>query len=169
MERHTFFGDPTAVVWRHDTTDVTTFDGWRTQNGFADPDTYADSAPTGVKIIVYNWAQQSTVSVDVSVILNMGERYVVQNSQDFYGPPIAGGVYTGRPLQLPMVSITPPSPVGVVTAQPAPVTGPTFNVFVLMKTRPDRCASPQRRGRGRCCCELRVEGSCRPGERLPRT
>ena len=166
---NTLFGDPAAVVWRHDTTDVTTFDGWRTETGFTDPGTYAGSAPTGGKIvvrpnqyepgraniIVYNWAQQSTVSVDVSVILNMGERYVVQNSQDFYGPPVAGGVYTGRPLQLPMVSITPPSPVGVVTAQPAPVTGPTFNVFVLMKTRPDRCASPQRRGRGRCCCELR--------------
>ena len=166
---NTLFGDPAAVVWRHDTTDVTTFDGWRTETGFTDPGTYAGSAPTGGKIvvrpnqyepgraniIVYDWAQQSTVSVDVSVILNMGERYVVQNSQDFYGPPVAGGVYTGRPLQLSMVSITPPSPVGVVTAQPAPVTGPTFNVFVLMKTRPDRCASPQRRGRGRCCCELR--------------
>src|SRR2546426_7054273 len=40
---------------------------------------------------------------DVSGILKMGERYVVQNSEDFYGPPIAGGVYTGRALQLPMV------------------------------------------------------------------
>src|SRR5438034_4271735 len=49
---NTLFGDPSAVVWRHDTTDVTTFDGWRTQNGFADPGTYAGSAPTGVKIVV---------------------------------------------------------------------------------------------------------------------
>ena len=32
---NTFFGDPTAVAWRHDSTDVTTFDGWRTMNGFA--------------------------------------------------------------------------------------------------------------------------------------
>ena len=66
--------------------------------------------PGRANIIVYNWAQQSTVGVDVSGILKMGERYVVQNSEDFYGPPIAGGVYTGRALQLPMVSITPPSP-----------------------------------------------------------
>ena len=161
---NTLFGDPSAVVWRHDTADVTTFDGWRTQNGFADPGTYAGSAPTGVKIvvrpnqyepgraniIVYNWAQQSTVSVDVSGILDRGDRYVVQNAEDFYGPPIASGIYKGQPLELPMVSITPPSPVGVVTAQPAPVTGPTFNVFVLMKTRPDRCASPHH-GRPRRC------------------
>src|SRR5207247_5023123 len=155
---NTLFGDPSAVVWRHDTTDVTTFDGWRTQNGFADPGTYAGSAPTGVKIvvrpntyepgraniIVYNWAQQSTVSVDVSGILDMGDRYVVQNVQDFYGTPVAGGVYTGQPLQLPMVSVTPPIPLGATTAQPAPVTGPTFNVFVLMKTRRDRCVPGER-------------------------
>jgi len=149
---NTFFGDPSAIVWRHDTTDVTTFDGWRTQNGFADPGTYAGSAPMENKIfvrpnqyeagraniIVYNWAQQSAVSVDVSGILKRGDRYVVQNAEDFYGPPIASGIYKGQPLELPMASITPPSPVGVVTAQPAPVTGPTFNVFVLMKTRPSR-------------------------------
>ncbi len=150
---NTFFGDPTAVAWRDDSNDVTTFDGWRTQTGFTDPGTYAGSAPTGVKtvvrpnqyeagranIIVYNWAQQSTVSVDVSRILSMGDRYVVQNAEDFYGPPIASGTYTGRSLQLPMVSITPPSPVGIAATQPAPVTGPTFNVFVLVKTRRGCC------------------------------
>src|SRR5439155_2783647 len=76
---------------------------------------------------------------DLTWILRMGDRYVVQNAQDFYGPPVASGVYTGGPLQLPTDSITPPSPVGVATAQPAPVTGPTFNVFVLMRTKPGRC------------------------------
>jgi len=154
---NTFFGDPTALVWRNGSNDITTFDGWRTETGLADPGTYAASAPTGAKIvvrpnqyepgraniIVYNWGQngvqQSAVSVDVTGILRMGDRYVVQNSQDFYGPPIASGTYTGGPLQLPMVSITPPSPVGVATAQPAPVTGPTFNVYVLMRTKPGVC------------------------------
>src|SRR3989442_9699193 len=138
---NTFFGAPTAVAWRTDTNSATTFEGWRTQTGFADPGTYAGSAPTEVKIvvrpnqyepgraniIVYNWAQQSTVSVDASGILTLGDRYLVQNAEDFYGPPIASGTYTGGPLQLPMVSITPPSPIDVATAQAAPVTGPTFN------------------------------------------
>ena len=85
-------------------------------------------------IIVYNWAQQGTVSVDVSGILNVGDHYVVQHAQDLYGAPIAGGTYDGGPLQLPAVSITPPTPLGTSTVEPAPVTGPTFNVFVLMKT-----------------------------------
>ena len=181
---NTLFGDPTAVVWRHDTTDVTTFDGWRTQNGFADPGTYAGSAPTGVKvvvrpnqyepgranIIVYNWAQQSAVSVDVAGILNMGDRYVVQNAADFYGPPIASGIYTGRPLDLPMVGITPPNPVGVATAQPAPVTGPTFNVFVLMKTGRGRCApfSGEVEDAVGLDDDAVVAGPCQPRVRWPR-
>ena len=178
------FGDPSATVWRHDTTDVTTFDSWLTQNGFADPGTYAGSAPTGVKIvlrpnqyepgraniIVYNWAQQSTVSVDVSGILDMGESYVVQNSQDFYGPPVTRGIYTGGALELPMVSVTPPSPVGVATAQPAPVTGPTFNVFVLMKTGRGRCApfSGEVEDSGGLDDDPVVAGPCQPWVRWPR-
>ncbi len=181
---NTLFGDPSATVWRHDTTDVTTFDGWLTQNGFADPGTYAGSAPTGVKIfvrpnqyepgraniIVYNWAQQSAVSVDVSGILNMGDRYVVQNSQDFFGPPVASGIYSGRPLELPMVGITPPSPVGVVTAQAAPVTGPTFNVFVLMKTGRGRCApfSGEVEDAVGLDDDAVVAGPCQPSVRWPR-
>jgi len=150
---NTLFGDSTAVAWRFDTSTATTFGGWRTLTGFADPGTYAGTAPEGVEIavrpnryepgraniIVYNWAQQSTVSVDVSGILEVGDRYVVQNAQDFYGAPTASGTYTGDPLQLSMVGITPPLPLGTTPAQPAPVTGPTFNVFVLMRTSRGRC------------------------------
>ncbi len=155
---NTLFGDSTALAWRTDSSTITTFDGWRTLTGFADPGTYAGSAPTGVKIvvrpnryeparanlIVYNWAQQSTVGVDVSGILDVGDRYVVQNAQDFYGAPAAGGIYTGDPLQLPMVGVTPPIPLGTTAAQPAPVTGPTFNVFVLMTTSRGRCVPGER-------------------------
>jgi hypothetical protein len=144
---NTFFGDSTALAWRYDSNSVTTFDSWRRLTGLADPGTYAGYAPTGVKIalrpnqyepgraniIVYDWGLQGAVGVDVSGILVPGDHYVVQHAQDFYGAPIASGVYTGGLLQLPMVSITPPTPLGTSTA-PAPVTGPTFNVFVLMKT-----------------------------------
>src|SRR2546430_17335744 len=104
---NTFLGDPTAIAWRHDSTDVTTFDNWLGQAGLVDPGTFAGSAPAGVKIVVranqyepgraniiiYNWAQDSTVSVDVSGVLTLGDQYVVQNAQDVYGPPIARGTY----------------------------------------------------------------------------
>jgi hypothetical protein len=167
---NTFFGDSTAVAWRYtpsvptfDNGVTTTFNGWLTLTGFADPGTYADSVPTDVKvmvrpnryepgranIIVYNWAQQSSVSVDVAGILDLDDQYVVQHAQDFYGPPVAAGIYTGGVLELPMVSITPPTPLGITTP-PAPVTGPTFNVFVLLKTRPRPCVPLQGGGSGIC-------------------
>ena len=144
---NTFFGDPAASAWLYNNS-VTTFGGWQTLTGFSNPGTYAGSTPTGVKIvvrpnqyepgraniIVYNWAQQSTVNVDVSGILNVSDHYVVQNAQDFYGTPATSGTYDGSPLQLPMVGITPPTPLGNRMVQAAPVTGPTFNVFVLMRT-----------------------------------
>lgn len=181
---NTFFGDPSAAAWRYGgaTSPLTTFDGWRTLTGFADPGTYAGSAPTGVKIvvranryepgraniIVYNWDQESTVSVDVSEVLKPGDGYVVQHAQDFYGPPIASGVYTGGSLELPMVRITPPTPLGTSTA-PAPVTGPTFNAFVLLtKPRPGRHpgfdVARTNAGRGPCRPVWRDgPASCTPG------
>ena len=148
-----FFGDTTAAAWRYDSSSITNFRAWRALTKLDNPGGYAGAAPEGLQIvvrpnryepgraniIVYNWAQHSTVSVDVAGILNVGDRYVVQNVQDFYGAPAAGGIYTGGLLDLPMGSVTPPTPLGTTPAQLAPVTGPTFNVFVLMKTGRGRC------------------------------
>src|SRR5256885_5884100 len=36
-----------AIAWRHDSADVTTFDHWLGQAGLVDPGTYAGSAPAG--------------------------------------------------------------------------------------------------------------------------
>lgn len=161
---NTFYGD--ATVWRYTTTGLdtvtTTFEGWKAITGLVDPGTDPGNRPTEVKvvmrpnryepgratIIVYNWAHQSTVTVDVSDILEMGERYIVQHAQDFYGAPVASGIYTGGPLELPMVGITPPTPLGLITP-PAPVTGPMFNVFVLM-TGPRPCVPLERGEPGIC-------------------
>jgi hypothetical protein len=118
---------------------------WLAATGLTNPGTFAGSiAPNRVavrpnayeagraNIVVYNWALQSTVSVDVSGVLQVGDRYVVQNVQDFYGTPVASGTYTGGALPLPMAGIAPPNPIG--RGQPGPTTGPTFNAFVLMQT-----------------------------------
>jgi Right handed beta helix region len=155
---NTFFGDSSALEWRHDSSTVSTFADWRTLTGLADPGSYAGTSPAGLNvvvrpnayepgranIIVYNWAQQGTVSVDVSGILHAGDRYVVQNAQDFYGAPVAGGIYSGGSLQLSMVGVTPPIPLGTTPVQAAPVTGPTFNVFVLMTTSHGACVVAER-------------------------
>jgi len=143
---NTFFGNAAAATWNYAATQ-TTFSGWKTLTGIINPGLYAASVPAGIKVVVrpnqyepgraniavYNWALQSTVSVDVSGVLQPGDRYVVQNVQAFYGSPAAAGTYDGSPLQLPMAALTPPAPIGRTTV-PAPVTGPLFNAFVLLKT-----------------------------------
>lgn len=142
-----FYGDSRLPMWMRVSNAPAGFATWKAQTGFRNPGRYAGSAapPNRVavrpnkyeagraNIIVYNWEQRSTVSVDVSSVLNVGDRYVVQNVQDFYGPPAASGRYDGSALQVPMAGVTPPAPIGRAYT-PAPVTGPTFNVFVLMKT-----------------------------------
>jgi hypothetical protein len=122
------------------------FATWRVQTGLTEPGSYAGSGtPSNLvvvrpnqfeagraNIIVYNWAQQATVSVNLSAVLNVGDRYVVRNVQDFDGTPVASGTYEGDSIELPMTAIRPPTPVGRAFTPPS-VTGPTFNVFVVMK------------------------------------
>jgi len=146
------YGDPLQLGWGYKPSSgsgVVTpvnFPSWEIATGLANPAAYAGSAPTGVlvavrpnqyeagraNIIVYNWALQSTVTVDVAGVLTVGDRYVVQNAQDFYGAPVASGTYAGGTLSLPMAATAPPAPIG--RGGRGPITGPTFNVFVLMKT-----------------------------------
>lgn len=141
-----FYGDSTTSSWMHPPNAATDFATWKTQTGFSTPGSFGSGAPPNLvvvrpnqyepgraNIIVYNWAQQATVSVDLAGVLNVGDRYVVQNVQDFYGTPVASGTYGGGAIQLPMVGITPPAPIGR-SFTPPPVTGPTFNAYVVMKT-----------------------------------
>ena len=115
--------------------------GW--SSGSFPSNTFLSSQPTGVKVFVrpnayesgranitvYNWANQSTVSVDVSGILSSGDGYEVRNAQDFYGAPVLTGTYNGSPLVLPMTGLSVAAPVG--DAAP-PRSGPQFNAFILL-------------------------------------
>lgn len=86
--------------------------------------------PGRANLIVYNWARQSTVAVDVSPVLPVGTAYEVRNVQDFFAPPVLSGIYTGESLVLPMTGLTVAKPVGPFEAA-API-GPEFNAFVLV-------------------------------------
>src|SRR5205823_5622477 len=142
-----FYGASTRSTWQQAPDAPAAFRTWEAQTGLTGAGRYEGSGapPTLVivrpnqyeagraNIIVYNWAQQSTVSADLSGVLNVGDRYVVQNVQDFFGPPVASGSYEGGNIALPMAGRTPPAPVGRGFTPP-PVTGPTFNVFVVLKS-----------------------------------
>jgi len=90
--------------------------------------------PGRANIVVYNWDNSGKVAVDVRSALDVGTAYEVRNAQDFFSPPVLGGIYDGQALQLPMTGLTVAKPMAALQT-PAP-TGPTFNVFILLpKTR----------------------------------
>jgi hypothetical protein len=81
-------------------------------------------------IIVYNWGRQSYVTVNVSNVLPLNAPYEVRNAADFFGKPVASGIYHGRPLLLPAYGLKVSVPNGKMLTPPP--TGPLFNVFVLV-------------------------------------
>jgi hypothetical protein len=68
-------------------------------------------------IAIYNWDGQSTVEVDLGDTLSIGASYEVRNVYDYFGRPVASGIYDGKSIRLPMTGTR---------------TGPEFNAFVLM-------------------------------------
>lgn len=81
-------------------------------------------------IVVYNWGQQSSVSVDLTDIIPAGAQYQIRNVQDWFGTPVASGTYSGGTVSIPMRSVTPPTPIGM-SSSPAPSTGTAFNTYVV--------------------------------------
>jgi hypothetical protein len=83
-------------------------------------------------IIVLNWDHADRVEVGLGEAgLHVGDRYEIVDAQNYFGAPVAAGVY--RPdttVVLPMNGATVPLPVGDVTALPKH-TAPEFSVFVV--------------------------------------
>jgi hypothetical protein len=86
-------------------------------------------------IIVYNWGGGGAVSVNLSGVLLSGMRYEVRHAQDFYAPPLISGTYSGGSVTIPIVRQNPAAPIGGSSNTP-PVTGPEFNVFVVVPVGP---------------------------------
>ena len=45
--------------------------------------------PKRANITIFNWDLSNAVAVDLSGVLKVGDRYVVQDAQNFYGPAVA--------------------------------------------------------------------------------
>ncbi len=85
--------------------------------------------PGRANIVVFNWGLLPKVNVDVSAVLVAGSLFEVRNAQNFFGPPVLSGVYSGGTLSLPMSGLSVAGPIGGRTPPP---TGPEFNAFVLL-------------------------------------
>jgi len=122
------------------------FESWKSATGLDRNSRYIAGRPTGVwtfvrpnryepgraNVVIYNWNLQSSVPVNVSGVLTPGRPYVVRDAQNFFGPPVASGTYSGGTIAIPMTGLTIAAPVGNVPARPAH-TGPEFGAFVVLQ------------------------------------
>jgi hypothetical protein len=127
------------------------FSGWQATTGYDDDSTLMIGALSGTQvfvmpnayekgranIVVYNWDNSPSVSVDVTSVLPMNSRFFVINAQDPDAPPVLSGIYSGQRLVLPMANLTVAQVNGPANGplSAPPPTGPAFNVFVLVPVR----------------------------------
>jgi hypothetical protein len=145
---NTWVRDDDARAWRYEDKPYT-WKAWQRASGLGTSDRVEAEPPRETKVfvrpnryepgranlVVYNWARQDTVSVDVSAVLRSGDHYEVRNVQALFGSPVASGVYQGKAVGIPMTGVAPPAPIGRVLRQP-PRTGPAFDVFILTRVSP---------------------------------
>jgi hypothetical protein len=82
-------------------------------------------------VIVYNWDRKKVVLLDLSEVLKKGQAFRIVSAQDYFGETVVEGKYDGTPVALPMREYHAVVPVGMPDHK-SPVTGPEFNVFVVM-------------------------------------
>ena len=89
--------------------------------------------PGRANIIIYNWGQAPTVTVDIATIgLTIGDQFELHNVQDFYTDIYTGTCRTGV-ITIPMTGHT----VAVPTGHAAPPsTFPKFGAFVILPQVP---------------------------------
>ncbi|HWR36963.1 MAG TPA: DNRLRE domain-containing protein [Clostridia bacterium] len=128
------------------------FASWRSATSVDAAGSYSASRPTGVKavvrkniyepgeranIVVYNWDLKSSVSVNLADAgLAEGTAFEIMDAQNYYGAPIAKGVYydASPNVTLPMNLTTVSQLVGTVTHLTNTHTAPEFGAFILRKT-----------------------------------
>ena len=87
--------------------------------------------PGRAHIVIYNWSLADRVRVDVSSVLHQGAGYEIRDAQNFFGKPVAEGVWKGGAIAIPLTGLRPAAPAGSVPAAPRH-TAPEFAAFVLL-------------------------------------
>lgn len=140
---NTYYRDSTSAAWLQN--DVAyPFAAWRGATGLGATDQAITTSPGSTKVVVlpnsyepgrafvvvYNFALQASVDVDLSGVLSASSPFTIRNVQDVFGTPVVSGTYGGGTVSIPMGGIQPPTPLGRITRQ-APKTGPVFDVFLV--------------------------------------
>jgi hypothetical protein len=141
FDRNTYWG---SGLLRSQSTN-SNWTNWAKVAGVDANSTFHAGRPTGVwttvrpnkyeegraNIVIYNWDLKPSVTVDVSGVLTVGQAYEVRDVLNFYGTPVASGVYGGSAISIPMTGLTIAPPVGNVPYTPKH-TAPEFGTFVLL-------------------------------------
>jgi hypothetical protein len=99
---------------------------------FVRPNLYESGRAT---VVVYNWAGQASVGVNLAGTVPLGHVYEIRNVQRIFDPPLSSGTYGGGTVTLPMDGVTAHAPIGGSPSAPV-VTGPAFDVFVVTSRAP---------------------------------
>lgn len=140
---NTWVQGPGTLAWESNKHPLD-WDDWRRATGLGGSDTVRADAPHDAKvfirpnryepgranIVIYNWARQPAVAVDVSQVLHAGDQFEVHSVQALTAAPVVSGVYQGGSINIPMSGVAPPPPIGRGLRTP-PRTGPAFDVFLL--------------------------------------
>ena len=110
--------------------------------------TFYTTRPTGVMVdvrpnryetgrghvVIYSWDRLSSVDADLSPLgLQTGDRYEIRDAQNFFGPAVTAGTYSGAPVAIRMTGLTAVAPIGNAPRRP-PHTAPEFGVFIVLRT-----------------------------------
>jgi hypothetical protein len=145
---NTYYRDSTAFAWLQNDL-AYNFAGWKSATGLGSSDQAIAAGPSTTKvvvlpnkyeagrafIVVYNFAVQTAVNVDLSGVLMAAHKFEIRNVQDAFGTPLVSGTYAGGTVSIPMAGVQPPIPIGRSTRQ-APKTGPSFDVFLVTSPGP---------------------------------
>jgi hypothetical protein len=143
---NTYYRDPGAAAWTQAGTEYT-FEVWKTVTGLGGADAAIATGPSATQVfvrpnayeagrafvVIYNFAHQNPVAVDLSGVLTAGDHYTIQNVQDVYGAPVVAGTYGGGAVSIPMDGVSPPRPIGRTAPARAPRTGPDFDVYLVTR------------------------------------
>jgi hypothetical protein len=58
--------------------------------------------PDRANLAIYHWDRGSVVPVKAGPFLHKGDAYRLMDPRDFYGKPLAEGVYNGRAVSVPV-------------------------------------------------------------------
>jgi len=88
--------------------------------------------PGRANVVIYNWTNLPAVTVSLAAAgLAIGDRYEIRDAQNYYGPAVFSGVYSGQAV-FPMTGLTAAPVLGSVAIQPGH-TSAEFGAFVVQR------------------------------------